>query len=84
MSAHIREFMLPQPMVLPGTTSVYEAACAMWEAAIDAVLVMEHQQVCGLVTASDIGGWIMAAQQDPATTPLAALCSHTLLLTSLP
>jgi CBS domain-containing protein len=75
MAQHIRELM-PPPMALPGTASVHEAACAMRDAEIGDVIVIEHNQVCGMVTDRDIVVRLVAEAQHPATTTLADLCRH--------
>jgi CBS domain-containing protein len=79
MAQHIRELMTPNPVALPGTASVHEAACAMRDADIGDVIVIEHNQVCGIVTDRDIVVRLVAEAQDPATTTLADLCSHALV-----
>ena len=79
MAQQIRELMTPHPLVLPGTASVHEAARAMRDAEIGDVIVLEHNEVCGIVTDRDIVVRLVAEAQDPATTPLADLCSHALV-----
>jgi CBS domain-containing protein len=79
MAQYIRELMTPNPVALPGTASVHEAACAMRDAEIGDVIVIEHNQVCGIVTDRDIVVRLVAEAQDPATTTLADLCSHALV-----
>jgi CBS domain-containing protein len=79
MAQQIREIMTLNPVALPGTTSVYEAARAMRDAEIGDVIVIEHQQVCGIVTDRDIVVRTVAEAQDPAATTLADICSHSLL-----
>jgi predicted transcriptional regulator len=44
------------------------------------VIVIEHNQVCGIVTDRDSVVRLVAEAQDPATTTLADLCSHALVL----
>src|SRR5687768_3445322 len=44
MAQHIRELMTPNPVALPGTASVHEAACAMRDAQIGDVIVIEHNE----------------------------------------
>ena len=41
MAQQIRELMTPNPVALPGTASVHEAACAMRDADIGDVIVRE-------------------------------------------
>ena len=79
MAQQIRELMTPNPVVLPGTASVHEAAHAMRDAQIGDVIVIENNQVCGIVTDRDIVVRTVAETQDPATTTLADICSHRLL-----
>jgi CBS domain-containing protein len=79
MAQQIRELMTPNPIMLPGTASVHEAARAMRDAQIGDVIVIEHDQVCGIVTDRDIVVRTVAETRDPATTPLADICSHNLL-----
>ena len=79
MAQQIRELMTPNPVALPGTASVHEAARAMRDAEIGDVIVIEHNQVCGIVTDRDIVIRLVAEAQDPATATLADLCSHALV-----
>ena len=79
MAQHIRELMTPNPVSMPGTASVHEAARAMRDADIGDVIVIEHHQVCGIITDRDIAVRIVAEAKDPATTALADICSHSLL-----
>src|ERR671932_676656 len=79
MAQQIRELMTPNPVALPGTASVHEAACAMRDADIGDVIVIENNQVCGIVTDRDIVVRTVAEARDPAATTLADLCSHPLV-----
>jgi CBS domain-containing protein len=76
MAQQIRELMTPSPVAMPGTASVHEAARAMRDAEIGDVIVIEHNQVCGIVTDRDIVVRLVAEARDPASTTLADLCSH--------
>ena len=71
--------MTPNPVSMPGTASVHEAARAMRDADIGDVIVIENNQVCGIITDRDIAVRIVAEAKDPATTALADICSHSLL-----
>jgi CBS domain-containing protein len=82
MAQQIRELMTPNPVALPGTASVHEAARAMRDAEIGDVMVIENNQVCGMVTDRDIVVRTVAAAQDPATTTLADICSHAVVTVS--
>ena len=79
MAQHIRELMTPNPVSMPGTASVQEAARAMRDGDIGDVIVIEHNQVCGIVTDRDIVVRTVAETQDPTATTLADICSHSLL-----
>jgi CBS domain-containing protein len=79
MAQQIRELMTPNPVALPGTASVHEAARAMRDAQIGDVIVIEHNEVCGIVTDRDLVVRILAETRDPATTTLADICSHSLV-----
>ena len=79
MAQQIRELMTPNPVALPGTASVHEAARAMRDAQIGDVIVIENNQVCGIVTDRDIVVRILAEARDPATATLADICSHSLV-----
>jgi CBS domain-containing protein len=82
MAQQIRELMTPNPVALPGTASVHEAARAMRDANIGDVIVIENNQVYGIVTDRDIVVRLVAEAQDPATTTVADLCSHALVTVS--
>ena len=82
MAQQIRELMTPNPVALPGTASVHEAARAMRDADIGDVIVIENDRVCGIVTDRDIVVRTLAEARDPATTTLADICSHPLLSVS--
>jgi CBS domain-containing protein len=79
MAQQVRELMTSNPVTLPGTASVYEAARAMRDTEIGDVIVIEHHQVCGIITDRDIAVRVVAEGKDPATTTLADICSHALL-----
>jgi len=78
MPQRIDDVMPPHPVTLPGTASVYEAACVMRDQAIGDGIVRENHPVCGIVTDRDIGVRTVAEAREPTATTLAHLCSHTL------
>ena len=82
MAQQMRELMTPNPVVLPGTASVHEAARARRAADIGDVIVIEHDRVCGIVTDRDLVVRTLAEARDPATTTLADICRHPLLSVS--
>ena len=82
MPQRIHDVMTSHPVTLPGTASVQEAARTMREQAIGDVIVLENQQVCGIVTDRDIVVRTVAEARDPAATTLADICSHALTTVS--
>ena len=80
MAQQMRELMIPNPVVLPGTASVHEAARAMRDAESGEVIVIEHHRVGGMVTDRDMVVRTLAEERDPATTTLADICRHPLLV----
>jgi CBS domain-containing protein len=79
MPQRIHDVMTPNPISLPGTASVHEAARVMRDQDIGDVIVIENNQVCGIVTDRDIVVRTVAEGQDFTTTTLADVCSHSLL-----
>ena len=82
MPQRIHDVMTSHPVTLPGTASVQEAARTMREQAIGDVIVLENNQVCGIVTDRDIVVRSVAEARDPAATTLADICSHALTTVS--
>jgi len=80
MTQQIRELMTANPITMSGSASVREAARAMRDSDIGDVIVIEHNQVCGIITDRDIAVRIVAEEKDPAATILADICSHSLLV----
>jgi CBS domain-containing protein len=70
--------MTPNPVVLPATASLVEAALAMRDFDVGVVLVLENEQVCGVVTARDIVVRGIAGGSYPATAQLGEICSRDL------
>jgi CBS domain-containing protein len=66
----------PRMIVLPPTATAYEAARAMAEHAIGAVLVSQGHEIVGIVTDRDLVLEIVAADLDPYSTPLSDVMSH--------
>jgi CBS domain-containing protein len=78
MSQRLHDVMTPDPVALPGSATVHEAARAMRDQDIGDVIVVENNQVCGIVTDRDIVVRTVAEARNPAATTLADICSHTL------
>ena len=78
MIAAIREVMQPNPVTLPDTASVSEAARLMRDKGIGDVIVEKDGRLCGIVTDRDIVVRALAEGKDPRQTKLDEICSHEL------
>jgi CBS domain-containing protein len=67
----VEEMMTPDPVALPETASVFDAALKMRDAHIGNVVVLKSQKVCGIVTDRDIVVRAIAGGRDPRSTKLA-------------
>lgn len=61
---------------LPATASVYEAACAMRDWSVGAVLVTEAGRLSGSFTKRDMIDRVVAGQREPKATPLAEVMTE--------
>lgn len=61
---------------LPATASVYEAACAMRDWSVGAVLVTEAGRLAGIFTKRDMIDRVVASQREPKATPLAEVMTE--------
>jgi CBS domain-containing protein len=76
-SQTIRDLMTEDPVRLSTGTTVVEAARAMRDRDVGAVLVMKSgDELCGLVTDRDIAMRAVAEGRDPNRTSLDEVCSH--------
>jgi len=71
----VEDVMTRNPITLSESATVQEAALAMREADVGDVLVMRRGAVCGILTDRDIVVRFVADGGDPASTPLAEICS---------
>lgn len=78
MTQLVRDLMTPHPVALPATSSLVEAALAMRDSNVGAVLVIDDGQVCGIVTDRDIVVRAIANGNYPATVKLGEICSRDL------
>jgi CBS domain-containing protein len=74
----VKEMMTPDPIALPQTATVFDAAQKMRDASIGNVVVLNGQKVCGIVTDRDIVVRAIATGRDPRSTKLADICSREL------
>src|SRR4029450_268295 len=74
----VEEMMTPDPIALPQTATVFDAAQKMRDASIGNVVVLNGQKVCGIVTDRDIVVRAIATGRDPRSTKLADICTREL------
>jgi CBS domain-containing protein/Fe-S cluster assembly iron-binding protein IscA len=74
----VQEMMTPDPIALPETASLLDAAQKMRAAGIGDVVVLDGETVCGIVTDRDIVVRGIADGRDPLSTTLAEVCSRDL------
>jgi CBS domain-containing protein len=74
----VRDVMTPEPKVLEATASVMDAAELMRESDIGDVVVIEDDELCGIVTDRDIVVRVLAEGSDPAMVTLGEICSREL------
>lgn len=76
----LREAMTSNPVTLPSTASVTEAARAMRDGNIGDVVVKEGKEVCGIVTDRDIV--VRALAEGKTDIQLGQICSRELAFAS--
>jgi CBS domain-containing protein len=81
-SPTIGDIMTSQPITLPASASVLEAACAMRDSNIGDVIVADNEQICGIITDRDVVVRVTAEGREPARTQLAEICSQDLTTVS--
>ena len=82
MAKHIRDLMTPNPVTLSATLTLVDAAIAMRDFDVGAVIVLDNGQVCGIATDRDIVVRAIANGNYPATTKLGEICSRELTTVS--
>jgi len=78
MSQMVRDVMTSEPVTVPSTATVLDAAQAMKRDDVGNVLVMDDGRLCGIVTDRDIVVRALAERRDPAKTKIGELCSRDL------
>jgi signal-transduction protein with cAMP-binding, CBS, and nucleotidyltransferase domain len=77
MAQSIREVMTANPISIPQSASVQEAAQAMSDSDIGDVIVLDDdEKICGIVTDRDIATRVAAEGKDPSETLLGEICSR--------
>jgi len=74
--------MTPDPITLPETATLLDAARTMRQAGIGNVVVLHGEAVCGIVTDRDIVVRGIADGRDPRATTLGDVCSRNLMTLS--
>lgn len=82
MGKNIRDVMTPNPVSLPASSPVMEAAQMMKDRDIGDVIVLDEGKVCGVVTDRDIVVRALAAGKDPGSTKISEICSRDLVSVS--
>jgi CBS domain-containing protein len=78
----VRDVMTPLPRALDASASVVDAAEIMRDADIGDVVVLEDQQLYGILTDRDIVVRVLAEGSDPASVRVGEVCSRE--LTTIP
>jgi CBS domain-containing protein len=78
MAQYIRDLMTPTPVTLSVESTLVEAAMAMRDFDIGAVIVLDNGQLYGIATDRDIVIRAIANGNYPATTKLGEVCSREL------
>jgi CBS domain-containing protein len=76
MAQSIRDVMSANPITMPVASTVSEAARTMREANIGDIIVLEGDQLYGIVTDRDIVVRTVAEGRDPETATLGDICSR--------
>jgi CBS domain-containing protein len=82
MSKAIRDIMTTNPVTMPDSATLADAARVMRDRGIGDVIVMSQNRVCGMVTDRDIVVRAIAHGHDPSSTNLDSVCSKQLFSVS--
>jgi CBS domain-containing protein len=72
----IRDVMTANPVRMPSSAVLTDAARTMRDADVGTVIVVDGNKVCGLATDRDIVVRAVAAGKDPKTTKVGEVCSR--------
>jgi CBS domain-containing protein len=78
MAKYVRDLMTPNPVTLSAASTLVDAALAMRDFDVGAVIVLDNGQVYGIATDRDIIVRAIANGNYPATTKLGEVCSREL------
>lgn len=79
MAQKIQDVMASDPVTVPAQAPLVQAAEKMRDQRIGDVLVLDGDQVCGVVTDRDLVVRGLAEQREPTTTPVGEICSRQLV-----
>lgn len=79
MAQKVREVMTSEPIALQSDVSIQEAAQQMRDCGIGDVLVLDGNQIRGMLTDRDITVRAVADGQNPETTTVGEICSEDLV-----
>ena len=78
MAQYLREIMTQKPVTVQATDTVVAAARSMRDGNIGDVVVVENNQIQGILTDRDIVVRALAEGRDPARTTVGEICSREL------
>jgi CBS domain-containing protein len=76
MAYYVRDLIAPQPVTLSAASTLVDAAMAMREFDVGAVVVLANNQLYGIATDRDIVIRAIANGSYPATTMIGEVCSR--------
>jgi CBS domain-containing protein len=78
----VKDVMTPEPLTVTSAASLEQAARHMRDGGIGNVIVMDGEQITGILTDRDIVVRAVAEGWDPVTTPVAEVASRELSIVS--
>jgi CBS domain-containing protein len=78
MTDYVRDLIAPKPVTLSAASTLVDAAMAMRDFDVGAIVVLENNQLYGIVTDRDIVVRALANGSYPATTMIGEVCSREL------
>jgi len=75
MTQQVRDIMTPEPVTCHRDSPIVDAAAAMRDSAVGDVIVLEDDQVYGILTDRDIAVRVVAEGVDPKQVTVGEVCS---------
>ena len=75
----LQDVMTPNPVTLPATATLFDAAQSMKQSDIGDVIVLDNDSMCGIVTDRDIVIRGIADGRDPRQTTIGDICTKELV-----